>query len=949
MKRYFYTGLLLLLATSLFGRTTNGAKDAPLKSDATRETISLTRALDAHHNMNNTLQVTTRDSEVIFSEDFEGDVSQWSLNGQWSLTDLDSYSPTHSMVADDDPAGAAVSDLISPSIVMPAVTDIEDLSFNFAVFCDFPDFDGDGNNNLEDYYSVKIADLTAIPWHRSTTNAYEGGTSWWCGDEGIGGYSDDWLQFLDTDPIQLPAGSSALQFNLKYALEEYTGAAQTIDGCLINGWDAANVRISADGGSTWSPLTGTPAYTFSSAYGFSANNDGCSVPGWGGISAGWGAGNFDLSAYAGEEVIIRFALGSDVSYSTADDATITGFYVDNVLVSNAGDTLFFNDAETEGNMTASGVLWNDVFYDYGDVSRPGGAAWGVYESGMEFNGSLDLTAYAGKTIKLKWMSRVDGDDDGGNGTGLHIDDVSIFKSTQLVVPPPSNVAAEVVSGSVMLTWDDMNNPQAVDFFYGDDSYESFIAGSPPWTVGRVVGSGWAQRFDAALPTNLENFYYLLSSGNTANPGQLAPIQVTVWDGDENILYQSAPVTPAAMDEFQVFDLTPADLTVQGSFYIGWCHTDTLYPFPALDSDSEYMGEMYGYTPLSGGAIVSLTGSGLDGNYALFADGTTSSTGGITYNVYRRTENGTFSAPLNATPLTAGTYTDETVENGVGYYYAVKAYYQGVESGYSTEVFAMPEAASVIEMTYDDGTAETGYNSSVGNYLAVKFTPSAYPVLMKRIRFYVNDPAAAGNTIAYVWQGEGDGAPPVDVNTYLFRSAISGLTYGWNQLDITSDSIWVTNGSFYVGWKIYSSTPSLGADNSGYQGNSFVYGSGTWINMSEAGLNYNLMIHAVVDTAWVVVGIDQRDNQIPTEFALAQNYPNPFNPTTNIDYSVPNSGPVNLTVYDMNGRVVSELVNKTQSAGNYRVTVDGSSIASGVYFYRLTSGTQSMTKKMTLVK
>jgi len=110
-----------------------------------------------------------------------------------------------------------------------------------------------------------------------------------------------------------------------------------------------------------------------------------------------------------------------------------------------------------------------------------------------------------------------------------------------------------------------------------------------------------------------------------------------------------------------------------------------------------------------------------------------------------------------------------------------------------------------------------------------------------------------------------------------------------------------------------------------------------------------MIHAVVDTAWVVVGIDQRDNQIPTEFALAQNYPNPFNPTTNIDYSVPNAGPVNLTVYDMNGRVVSELVNKTQSAGNYRVTVDGSSIASGVYFYRLTSGTQSMTKKMTLVK
>lgn len=320
---------------------------------------------------------------------------------------------------------------------------------------------------------------------------------------------------------------------------------------------------------------------------------------------------------------------------------------------------------------------------------------------------------------------------------------------------------------------------------------------------------------------------------------------------------------------------------------------------------------------------------------------------LSYNVYRRQQTTTYSDPL-VTDVADLTYTDNSVTNGVMYYYSVSANYNAGESGMSSEVFALPESHSVITLMYDDGTAETGYNSSVGNYLAVKFTPEVYPVSLKRIQFYANDPAAAGNAIAYIWAAASDGGPPTDIAVYKYRSAISGLTFGWNQLDMPDTLSQILSGSFYVGWKIYSSTPSLGADNSGYQGNSFVYGSGTWINMSDAGLNYNLMIHAVIDTTGAV-SIDQRDNQIPTEFALAQNYPNPFNPTTTIDYSMPESGLVNLTIYDINGRVVSELVNEKQTAGNYRVTVDGSRIASGVYFYRLTNGNLSMTKKMTLVK
>ncbi len=92
-----------------------------------------------------------------------------------------------------------------------------------------------------------------------------------------------------------------------------------------------------------------------------------------------------------------------------------------------------------------------------------------------------------------------------------------------------------------------------------------------------------------------------------------------------------------------------------------------------------------------------------------------------------------------------------------------------------------------------------------------------------------------------------------------------------------------------------------------------------------------------------------DTTMPREFGLDQNYPNPFNPTTTIRYRLAESAAVSLTVYDMNGRVVSTLVNDRQNAGEYTVAFDASSLASGVYVYRLVAGTHVFTQKLTLIK
>ncbi len=100
-----------------------------------------------------------------------------------------------------------------------------------------------------------------------------------------------------------------------------------------------------------------------------------------------------------------------------------------------------------------------------------------------------------------------------------------------------------------------------------------------------------------------------------------------------------------------------------------------------------------------------------------------------------------------------------------------------------------------------------------------------------------------------------------------------------------------------------------------------------------------------------------NSSLTNHIDLSQNYPNPFNPTTTIQFSIPSPSQgegqrvrsVTLKVYDVLGREIATLVNEQKSPGNYQVTFDGSKLTSGVYFYRLQSGSFSQTKKFLLLK
>jgi hypothetical protein len=108
---------------------------------------------------------------------------------------------------------------------------------------------------------------------------------------------------------------------------------------------------------------------------------------------------------------------------------------------------------------------------------------------------------------------------------------------------------------------------------------------------------------------------------------------------------------------------------------------------------------------------------------------------------------------------------------------------------------------------------------------------------------------------------------------------------------------------------------------------------------------------VVPSEQISIG---ESTQLPMKFALHQNHPNPFNPITTLRYDLPQDAMVNITLYDMMGRVVSNLVKSQQNAGyksvQWNATNDkGAPVSAGLYLYTIEAGKFRQTKKMVLLK
>jgi len=189
------------------------------------------------------------------------------------------------------------------------------------------------------------------------------------------------------------------------------------------------------------------------------------------------------------------------------------------------------------------------------------------------------------------------------------------------------------------------------------------------------------------------------------------------------------------------------------------------------------------------------------------------------------------------------------------------------------------------------------------------------------------------------------------NNELYHTANGGLTWSLitNVTDFSSGrfSNKMHNDIFLAGNRMYKSTDA----------------GETWNEVSE--LRNNLIefirlldINEGFAVGWrglilrysdSVVSVGENQINIPFEYRLYQNYPNPFNNSTKITYQIPRDEFVTLKVYDILGHEIATLVNEDKAPGSYSVTLNAANLPSGIYFYKLTAGRFSKTKKLILLK
>ncbi|MDX2128166.1 MAG: family 16 glycosylhydrolase [Chloroherpetonaceae bacterium] len=186
------------------------------------------------------------------------------------------------------------------------------------------------------------------------------------------------------------------------------------------------------------------------------------------------------------------------------------------------------------------------------------------------------------------------------------------------------------------------------------------------------------------------------------------------------------------------------------------------------------------------------------------------------------------------------------------------------------------------------------------------------------------------------------------------------TFDWRILPLYPAYEWVR----YSSWSESRGFTFSWQDNlDSFDSNRWDRGTGTWSANNAQFTPDNIFFQngrmflglTMPEQAGQLLRIDRRGREISRDYELMQNFPNPFNPTTTIRYQLPEISRVQLDVYDLLGRKVETLVNTLQSSGRYDINFNASSLASGVYFYRLSAtplgGQRGFieTRKMTLIK
>jgi hypothetical protein len=252
--------------------------------------------------------------------------------------------------------------------------------------------------------------------------------------------------------------------------------------------------------------------------------------------------------------------------------------------------------------------------------------------------------------------------------------------------------------------------------------------------------------------------------------------------------------------------------------------------------------------------------------------------------------------------------------------------------------------------YDSGIVSYYGTLQDNNARAVKFSGYERLLAAALIRNYADASHTSADMEVHVW-GDYGGIPGSEMIGSFDVTPEADITdpRAMTRIDFREHEEVNLNGSLWIGFSapygiVYSTLESVDEPEATNYGRSC---KGTWTGSEWTWVEdslYNYHIRAVFK---VEGGIES--GNVPELTALYQNYPNPFNPVTTINFSLAKDSKVKIVVYDVTGRVVTELADKEMASGSHSVNFDASKLVSGIYYCNFKAGSVNQTKKMMLLK
>jgi hypothetical protein len=758
----------------------------------------------------------------------------------------------------------------------------------------------------------ETADLTSVPgtWHLDAYRAFGGsGTSWWVGDPDIGqngGYGDGWYMNLETPPIPLPAGTPMLRFWHRFAVENPASASGDYDG-----WDGMNLRVSTNGGQTWTIVPAaaqSPAYSRDSLYSFGSQHcEGLGIPGWCGTDSAWHLQTTNLTAWAGQTVRFRFAFASDPNLSTVNDSLLFGWMVDNIRCYSGTDTFFSDNCDSVGQWTVSAGR------------APGGNLWRVVQNSDADNGTMVLVCNNASTglynPRMNSVIMSPYVDLQGISFGAVYIDMQIKGNCWCPdVGDPDNCDAWgcEVSADSGRTWCAINNPTC----------------NPDCTSYRYVGE-WGTNWDWVSELNMTSPWKNLYSFH----GQVLRFRLYQESGcDPNVaggmMFDNFTVTytPGFENDVSCYSVQVRYPNVAGRPF----RIKGYFSNPGQYAQND-IGAWYHYLPV--GTLWRVMGLpfSLQPNQSATRDTLVTVAAAGVYEFQARSS------------LTS----DQNLSNDTAYAYAVQV---------------MP-ASSTFEIGYDDRVIPTAYtyfpNFPLGEGPLLLFTVVSDSISrrfnLQNIKIQFADVQTVENQPVrlHVYSG-GTAAPGIEIVTADLQVALSETGPAvWKTVNVSTDpDTRNLSRNFWVWLETTNTDPIphfpavIGDEAEPWDDTPPHHYSWGGVGTVPNEVPFFFQLHATIQD---LPSASEEPLELPAAWSLEQNYPNPFNPLTEIRFALPRAEYVTLKVYNLLGQEVATLVDGLMQPGVQHATFDGANLASGVYLYRVESPSFSAMRKMLLLK